>query len=85
MQIVVEPDEAWSLMMVISSYIVDKSGIEHDSKQKIRKWRNDRAEGTAEMSDLTIAVNEALGNLIDEKTNRTIRRAGRYVTSRETK
>ena len=35
------------------------------------------------MDDLALALNEALGNTIDEKTTRMIRRRGRYVSSRE--
>jgi hypothetical protein len=35
------------------------------------------------MDDLALAVNQALGTYLDEKMTRTIRRRGRYVSSRE--
>jgi hypothetical protein len=35
------------------------------------------------MAQLTVAMNEALGTFVDEKMSRTIRRKGRYVSSRE--
>ena len=83
MQVVLETDEAWSLMMLLSSYIIDHSGISGDGKQAIRRWRNDRTLGTVEMDDLAVAINAALGTIIDEKTTRMIRRRGRYISTRE--
>jgi hypothetical protein len=82
MQVILETDEAWSLMTLIVSQVIDHSGISADGKAAIRRWRSDRALGTVEMDDLALALNEALGNVIDEKTTRMIRRRGRYVSSR---
>ena len=44
---------------------------------------NDRASGTVEMDQLAIAMNEALGTHLDEKTARMIRQKGRYQSARE--
>ena len=85
MQIVVETDEAWSLMSVIASHVIDNSGASQDGKSAIRRWRTDRSVGTVEMDDLAVATNEALGTYLDEKTARMIRRRGRYVSTRETR
>ena len=83
MQIVLEIDETWSLMSAITSYVIDHSGVSQDGKSKIRRWRSDRAAGTVEMGDLVVAVNQALDTYLDEKMTRTVRRRGRYVSSRE--
>ena len=83
MQIVLEMDETWSLMSVITSYVIDHSSVSQDGKSKIRRWRSDRAAGTVEMGDLAVAVNQALDTYLDEKMTRTVRRRGRYVSSRE--
>lgn len=83
MQIVLETDEAWSLMTTITGYIIDHSGISQDGKQKVRRWRTDRAEGTAEMADLAVAMNRALGTYIDKKMERQIKRRGRYITTKD--
>ena len=83
MQVVLETDEAWSLMSLITSYIIDHGGMSQDEKQRLRRWRSDRGVGTVEIDDLAVAMNEALGTLIDEKTTRTVRRRGRYLSSRE--
>ena len=83
MQIVLEMDETWSLMSAITSYVIDHSGVSQDGKSNIRRWRSDRAVGTVEMDDLALAVNQALDTYLDEKMTRTVRRRGRYVSSRE--
>ncbi len=84
MHVVLETDEAWSLMTLITAYVIDHSGISQDGKQKVRRWRTDRAGGTAEMDRLVVAMNESLGTFIDEKTERVLRKRGRYVSARET-
>jgi len=83
MQVILDVDEAWSLMSVITSYVVDNSGVAQDGKQKIRRWRSDRAEGTVAMDGLAVAMNEALGTYLDERMDRTIRRRGRYMSTKE--
>ncbi|MCH7577510.1 MAG: hypothetical protein IH822_06920 [Chloroflexi bacterium] len=83
MQVVLEMDETWSLMSAITSYVIDRSGVSQDGKSKIRRWRSDRAVGTVEMDELAVAVNQALDTYLDEKMTRTVRRRGRYVSSRE--
>jgi len=83
MQVIVDVDEAWSLMSVITSYVIDNSGVTQDGKQKIRRWRSDRAEGTVEMDGLAVAMNEALGTYLDERMERTVRRRGRYMSTKE--
>ena len=83
MQVILEVDEAWSLMSVIASYAIDHSGVSQDGKQAIRRWRTARASGTVEMDRLAIAMNEALGAYLDEKTARMVRQKGRYQSVRE--
>ena len=82
MQIILEADEAHSLMTIVSSYIIDRSGVSQDGKQKVRRWRTDRSLGTPAMDRLAVTVNESLGTFIDEKTNRTIR-GKRYKRAKE--
>jgi hypothetical protein len=83
MQIVLETDEAWSLMSVITSYVIDHSGVSQDGKQKVRAWRTARAVGTVEMDELAEATNAAMGTHIGEKTARVVRRKGRYMPKKE--
>jgi len=82
MQIILDTNEAWSLMAIMVSQMIDKGGISADGKAKLRKWRTDRANGTAEMANLAVELNEALGSSLDEKMTRLIRQKGYYVSSR---
>jgi hypothetical protein len=82
MQIVIEPEEAWALMTLITGYVIDKSGVPQDGKQAIRQWRTQRALGTVELGELTVAMNEALGTYVDEKFARKIHQKGRVVTTK---
>jgi hypothetical protein len=84
MQVVLETDEAWSLMSVVTSFVIDRAGLSADGKAAVKRWRSDRAVGTMVMDALAEAVNEALGTYLDEKTRRMVRRRGRYVSSKET-
>ncbi len=81
MQLIVETDEAWSIMSLITAQIVDGAGLSEEGIAAIRGWRKDRADGTETMHTLADEINAALGNVIDERTRRTIRRKGRYVSS----
>lgn len=81
MQVIVDGEEAWSLMTVMVSQMIDKAGVSAGGKAKLRKWRTDRAEGTPAMQELTVKLNEAIGSALDEKTYRLLRRKGGYVPS----
>ena len=83
MQVILETDEAWSIMMLVVSQVLDQVDLSDDAKKAVRTWRSDRADGTAEMSDLTVTMNESLGAVLDERTTRLLRRKGWYVSSRE--
>lgn len=83
MQVILEVDEAWSLMSVITSYVIDHSGVSQEGKQEIRHWRTERSSGTVEMDGLSMAMNGALGTYLDEKTARMVRQKGRYQSVRE--
>ena len=85
MQVIIDPDEAWSLMSLITGYIIDNSGVSQDGKQAIRRWRTDRAVGTVEMDEVAVGLNKAIGTYLDEKMNRTIRARGRYARKADTR
>jgi hypothetical protein len=78
-QLIIDPEEAWSLMTLVTGYVIDKSGISQDGKQAVRRWRTDRAIGTVEMDEVAVGMNRAIGTYLDEKTNRQIRARGHYV------
>jgi hypothetical protein len=77
-QVIFDKDEAWSLMSVITSYVIDRAGLSQEGKQRLRRWRNDREGKGAPAAEVTEAVNAALGGHLAEKTDRVIRQKGRY-------
>jgi hypothetical protein len=81
MRVILESDEAWSVMTLVVSQVLDGVDLSDEARAAIRKWRSERAEGTESMDDLAESMNEALGNLVDEQTKKLIRRKGRYVSS----
>lgn len=83
MHVILETDEAWSIMTLAVSQIVDQSGVSGEGKAQLRRWRSDRADGTVEMDELAVAMNEALGTVLDEKTTRLIRQKGHYISTRD--
>ena len=82
MQIILDTDETWSMMTIMIAQMIDKAGVSAEGKAKLRKWRTDRAVGTAEMADVTVDLNEAVGSSLDERMTRLIRRKGYYVSSK---
>ena len=83
MQIILDTDEAWSIMSLVLSQVRDQAELSDEGKATLRKWRTDHNEGTAEMSELTISLNEAIGTVLDEQTTRLVRRQGWYVSTKK--
>ncbi|OGO51322.1 MAG: hypothetical protein A2148_10460 [Chloroflexi bacterium RBG_16_68_14] len=81
MRLILEADEAWSIMMLVVSQVLDGVELSDEGRAAVRKWRTDHAEGTEAMDRLAEAMNEALGNVIDERTRKLIRRKGRFISS----
>ena len=81
MRLILEADEAWSIMMLVVSQVVDGVELSEKGKAAVRNWRSDHGDGTEAMNLLAEELNEALGNVIDERTRKLIRRRGRYVSS----
>jgi hypothetical protein len=85
MQLILDSDEAWSIMSLVVSQVIDQVELSEEGAAAVRRWRGDRVEGTGEMADLTVSMNEALGTSLDERTQRLIRRKGWYVSTEEIK
>lgn len=83
MQVILETDEAHAVMTLVISQILDQVDLSDEGRAVLRRWRSDRNDGTAELADLTVSLNEALGTVLDERTTRLIRRKGWYVSTKE--
>ena len=85
MQLILDTDEAWSIMSLVISQVIDQAELSEEGAAAVRHWRGDRVEGTGEMAELTVSMNEALGSTLDERTQKLIRRKGWYVSTEEIK
>ena len=85
MRLILDADEAWSIMALTVSQVLDGTELSDDGRAAVRKWRSDRADGTEAMNALAEEMNEALGSIIDERTRKLIRRKGRYISSADRK
>ena len=61
MQIALDPDEAWSVMALIVSQVLDGVELSNDGRKAIKQWRSDYADGSARMQALAEEMNAALG------------------------
>ena len=83
MYVILEQDEAWSVMTLVVSQVLDHADLSDEGGAAVRHWRSARADGTAEMADLALGMNEALGGLMDERTDRIVKQKGRFVRARK--
>ena len=83
MQVILETEEAHTVMAIVVSQVLDQVELSDEGRAALRRWRTDRGEGTAELADLTVSLNESLGTVLDERTTRLIRRKGWYVSTKE--
>lgn len=60
MQIALDPDEAWSVMALIISQVLDGVELSGDGRKAIKEWRSDYADGSAPMQALAEEMNVAL-------------------------
>ena len=82
MIVLLEEQESWSLMMLVSAVAIDNADISFEGKEAIRRWRSDHQEGSPELEALTEALNGRLNSAIDEKLMRRVKSKGRYETVR---
>jgi hypothetical protein len=70
-------------MTLVVSQVIDGVDLSDEGRAALRRWRSDHNEGTAEIAELTVSMNESLGTVLDERTTRLIRRKGWYVSTKE--
>lgn len=82
MQLILDEEETWSLMSLITAQVLDQVELSDEAVKAIRDWRTGVVEGSSAMAEVAAGVNEALGNTIDAELTRTIRRRDYYRTVR---
>ncbi len=82
MRLILDEEETWSLMTLITAQVLDQVELSDEAVKAIRDWRAGVVEGNSAMEDVANGVNEALGNTIDAELTRQIRRRDYYRTVR---
>ena len=82
MRLILDEEETWSLMTLITAQVLDQVELSDDAVKAIRDWRAGVVEGNSAMEAVANGVNEALGNTIDEELTRQVRRRDYYRTVR---
>ncbi|MCY3919223.1 MAG: hypothetical protein OXG38_05380 [Chloroflexi bacterium] len=79
MHIILDEEESLSLLQLVSAQVVDGVELSEEAVEAIREWRNRTMErGSDDLLSFAAALNETLGNKIDEELRRTIRRRDYY-------
>ena len=78
MQLILDEEETWSLMTLITAQVLDQVELSDEAVKAIRDWRAGTVEGNSAMAAVAMGVNEALGNTLDEELTRTVRRRDYY-------
>ena len=82
MRLILDEEETWSLMTLITAQVLDQVELSDEAVRAIRDWRAGVVEGNSAMEAVANGVNEALGNTIDEELTRQVRRRDYYRTVR---
>lgn len=77
MNVILNTDEAHVVLSLVTSAVLDHVEISDEAREQIREWRRERGPNTSELDDFTVALNEAIGNFIDERTRRMMRVRGK--------
>ena len=77
MNVVLNTDESHVVLALVTSTVLDHVELSEDAKEKIKAWRTARAPGMGALDGFTEELNEALGNLIDQRTRRMMRQRGK--------
>ncbi len=73
MRVILDEQEANSFMALITSVVIDQVELGEKADEAIREWRTHLEEGSVPLFDFAVAMNEALGNKIDDELSKTIR------------
>ncbi|MPZ98459.1 MAG: hypothetical protein GEU80_03815 [Dehalococcoidia bacterium] len=84
MNVILNTDEALGVLTLVTSQVLDHVELSDETRRKVRDWRRAREQGTAGLDEFTEELNEALGNFIDERTTRMLRKRGKLKVSART-
>ena len=81
MNVILNIDEVHTVLTLVTSQVLDHVDLSDEAKKAVRDWRRDHAVGGSELDGFAVVFNEAIGNHLDERTTRMVRRRGKVRIS----
>jgi hypothetical protein len=79
--VILNTEEVHAVTALVTAQVLDHVELSTEAKKLIRAWRKDRELETFGLDELAEVVNTAIGNHIDERTTRMMRRSGKVKLS----
>lgn len=77
-QVILDEDESQSYVSLIVSQVLDQVELSDEAAEALREWRGSLESGSEPLQAFTDALNDSLGNTIDEELSRQVRRRDYY-------
>jgi hypothetical protein len=81
MNVILNTDEAHAVLTLVTANVLDNVELSDAGRKRIRDWRRGHDLETVGLDEFTVALNDAIGNFIDERTTRYIRKRGKVRIS----
>ena len=81
MNVVLSVDEAETVLTLVSGRLLDTATLSKAGTEAIREWRRQYVPGSDELDAFALALNDAIGAHIDERTTRIDRKSTRLNSS----
>ena len=81
MNVILNVEEVHTVISLVTSQVLDHVDLAEKSKAAVRRWREERDVDTIGLDEYAAVFNQALGNLIDERTTRMLRQRGKLRIS----
>lgn len=84
MNVILNTDEVHAVLTLVTAHVLDHVDLNDEAKKQVRAWRRERDIGTVGLDEFTETMNDAVGNFIDERTTRFLRKRGKIRVSAST-
>lgn len=84
MNVILNTDEVNAVLTLVSAQVLDHVDLSTDAKKQVRAWRRAHDLDTTGLDEFAETLNTALGNFIDERTTRYVRKRGKIKVSAKT-
>jgi hypothetical protein len=84
MNVILNTDEVHAVLTLVTAHVLDHVELSDEAKKQIRAWRREHDPSTVGLDEFAETMNEAIGNFIDQRTTRFLRKRGKIRVSAST-